>query len=157
MQVLSSSDAVDGKDIVSTVGNLVFFFLTMTPKKVEYLTPFGEAEAGHPPHPQRDERSPPHNAVLARPLHAANAPPPEDWVLSNSSDPSGESLNSSVTRAKFHASDRNNPLAFHLQMQLIPNGFRILKMVIFEPASDPTGHVVNYNIHMDLYTTSEGL
>ncbi|KAL6003905.1 hypothetical protein ACLOJK_004451 [Asimina triloba] len=55
------------------------------------------------------------------------------------------------------ASNENNPLASHLQMQPIPNGFRILEIAIFGPASDSMGHVVNYNIHMDLRTTSEGL
>ncbi|KAL6001580.1 hypothetical protein ACLOJK_007318 [Asimina triloba] len=147
---------------------------------------------------------PPHNVVAARLLHTADAPPSEDRVLSNSLDPSGESLNSPIMRAKFHAllemmkslqqrlvhvqpgtssitpanlddvpsplatitltpdmapnahhhqatsqphplsalraSDGNNPLAFHLQMQSIPNEFWIPEMTIFGPASDLTGH-----------------
>ncbi|KAL5977583.1 hypothetical protein ACLOJK_041481 [Asimina triloba] len=58
--------------------DVVFFFSTMTPKKVRHPTPSGEAEAGHPSQPQREERSSPHNVVVARPLHTADAPPPED-------------------------------------------------------------------------------
>ncbi|KAL6001498.1 hypothetical protein ACLOJK_007236, partial [Asimina triloba] len=215
----SSSGTVYGKDIVSTASDLIFFFSMMTPKKVRHPTPSGEVEAGHPPQPQHEERGPPHNAVATRPLHAADAPPLEDWVLSNSPNPSRESLNSRVTQAKFFSlleimkspqqqmvhvqpsttsvppaasadvpsllaataltpdmapntyhlqatsqphpssalrtSDGNSLLAFHLQMQPIPNGFQISEMVIFGPASDPTGHVVNYNIHMDLHSTSK--
>ncbi|KAL6013700.1 hypothetical protein ACLOJK_004198 [Asimina triloba] len=100
---LSSSGTVCGKDIISTARDLIFFFSMMAPKKVRHPTPSREAEAGHLPQPQHEERSPTHNAVDARPLHAAGAPLPEDRVLSNSPDPSGESLNSPVTRAKFHA------------------------------------------------------
>ncbi|KAL5974843.1 hypothetical protein ACLOJK_031516 [Asimina triloba] len=171
--------------------------------------------------PQREERSPPHNAVDARPLHVVGAPPREDRVLSNSPDPSGESLNSPVMWAKFHTlmemikslqqqmvhvrpnttsvpldasagipspmtaatltsdmapiahhhqatsqphpsptlrmTDLNNPLALHLQVQPIPDGFSIPEMAIFGPTLDPTGHVVNYNIHMNIRTTSEWL
>ncbi|KAL6002480.1 hypothetical protein ACLOJK_034413 [Asimina triloba] len=55
------------------------------------------------------------------------------------------------------ASNLNNPLALHLQVQPILDGIRIPEMAIFGSTSDPTGHVVNYNIHMDLRTTSEGL
>ncbi|KAL5980519.1 hypothetical protein ACLOJK_028427 [Asimina triloba] len=82
----SSSSIVYGKDIVSTAGDLVFFFSTMAPKK-----------------PQCEERSPPHNAVDVKLLHDAGAQPLKDWVLSNLPDSSGESLNSPVTRVKFHA------------------------------------------------------
>ncbi|KAL6010811.1 hypothetical protein ACLOJK_001253 [Asimina triloba] len=52
--------------------------------------------------PQHNERSLSHNAVTARPLHTSDAPLPEYRVSSNSSDPSGESPNNSVTRAEFH-------------------------------------------------------
>ncbi|KAL5990842.1 hypothetical protein ACLOJK_011747 [Asimina triloba] len=48
-------------------------------------------------------------------------------------------------------------LAFHLQMQPIPNMFRISKMTVFEPTSYPIRYVVNYNIYIDLHTASEGL
>ncbi|KAL6008736.1 hypothetical protein ACLOJK_021962 [Asimina triloba] len=102
LRLSSSSDTVCGKDIISTAGDLIFFFSMMTLKKVRYPTPSKEVEARHLPQPQREERSPPHNAVDARPLHATGAPPPEDRVMSNSPDSSGESLNSPVTRAKFH-------------------------------------------------------
>ncbi|KAL5984792.1 hypothetical protein ACLOJK_038628, partial [Asimina triloba] len=142
-------------------------------------------------------------------------------VLSNSPDPSGESLNSSMMQAKFHAlmemikslqqqmvygrpdttsvpsaasagvslpmtvaaltpdmapiahhpqatsqphpsptlraPNLNGPLALHLQVQSISDGFSIPEMAIFGPTSDPTGHVVNCDIHMNLCTTSEGL
>ncbi|KAL5979411.1 hypothetical protein ACLOJK_019309 [Asimina triloba] len=78
----SSPSTVYEQDIVSTAGDLVFFFSTMTPKKVGYPTPSGEAEAGHTPQPQCQERSPPHNTVAARLLRAANAPPPKDGFLS---------------------------------------------------------------------------
>ncbi|KAL6004193.1 hypothetical protein ACLOJK_004740 [Asimina triloba] len=200
----STSRVVCGKDIISTAGDLIFFFSTMAPKKS-----------------QSEERSPPHNAVDARPLHAASAPPPEDRVLSNSPDPSRESLNGQVTRAEFHAlmkmikflqqqmvharpdttsipsaastgvpspmttfamtpdmapiahhpqatsqpyssptlraPDLNSSLALHLKVQPIPDVFLIPEMAIFGPTSDPTRYVVNYNIHMDLHTTSKGL
>ncbi|KAL5986223.1 hypothetical protein ACLOJK_014556 [Asimina triloba] len=39
----------------------------------------------------------------------------------------------------------------------IPDKFEVPRMPIFGPTSDLTGHVVNYNIYMDLRTTSEGL
>ncbi|KAL6005377.1 hypothetical protein ACLOJK_005944 [Asimina triloba] len=54
-------------------------------------------------------------------------------------------------------------IAQHLQAtpQLHPSStlraLDILEMAIFDPASNPTRHVVNYNIHMDLFTVSEGL
>ncbi|KAL5994654.1 hypothetical protein ACLOJK_024707 [Asimina triloba] len=163
-------------------------------------------------------KAPPHNAIAARPLHAADAPSPEGRVLSDSPNPSGESLNSQVefhalmemmkslqqqmvyarldtifipsavsvgipsqlaataltpdmasiahhlqatsqlhSLSTLRASDLNNPLALHLQVQPILDGFQIPKMAIFGPTSDLTGHVVNYNIHMDFCITSEGL
>ncbi|KAL6010786.1 hypothetical protein ACLOJK_001228 [Asimina triloba] len=98
----SSFGAVCEKGIISTTGDLVFFFSIMTHKKVEHLTPSREAEVGHLPQPQREKRSLPHNAVTVRPLQAADAPPPEDRVLSNSPNPLRESLNSPEMWTKFH-------------------------------------------------------
>ncbi|KAL6010362.1 hypothetical protein ACLOJK_000793 [Asimina triloba] len=42
-------------------------------------------------------------------------------------------------------------------VQLVPNKFDIPEMPVFEPNSNSTSHVVNYNIHMDLRITFEGL
>ncbi|KAL6003266.1 hypothetical protein ACLOJK_023489 [Asimina triloba] len=55
------------------------------------------------------------------------------------------------------APDVNNPLDLHLQMRPIPDRFQIPEMVIFGPTSDSTGHVVDYNIRMDIRIASEGL
>ncbi|KAL5989037.1 hypothetical protein ACLOJK_027139 [Asimina triloba] len=55
------------------------------------------------------------------------------------------------------APDISSPLSLYLQGQPIPDKFEILGMLVFGPTSDPTRHVVNYNIHMDLRTASEGL
>ncbi|KAL6007990.1 hypothetical protein ACLOJK_033495 [Asimina triloba] len=154
----------------------------MAPKKVGHLTLYGEVKVGHPSQTQRKERSPPHNAVVARPLYVVDAPPPEDRVLSNSSDPSGESPKSPVTRAGFHAllemikslqqqmvhaqpdiasvpstASAGIPSPLAATVQPIPDGFQIPKLVIFGPASNPVGQMVNYNIHMDLHTSSKGL
>ncbi|KAL5980676.1 hypothetical protein ACLOJK_028585 [Asimina triloba] len=217
----TSSGTVCGKDIVSTVGDLVYFFSMMTSKKVGHLIPFGEVDVGHPPQPQCEERKPQQSGDIILGTLMLGTSFPEDRVLSNSPDPSGESPNSLVTRPEFHAllemmksfqqqmvharpdttfvpsaasagilspmvavalaldmapiahhpqatsqphpssasrvPDVNNPLALHLQMQPIPDEFRISEMAIFGPTSNPTGHVVNYNIYMDLRTTSEGL
>ncbi|KAL5977703.1 hypothetical protein ACLOJK_039231 [Asimina triloba] len=47
--------------------------------------------------------------------------------------------------------------SFHLQMQPIINKFEVLGMPVFGPTLDPTRHVVNYSMHMDLCTASKGL
>ncbi|KAL5986932.1 hypothetical protein ACLOJK_015267 [Asimina triloba] len=166
----------------------------MALKKVGHPTPYGEAEARHPPQPQCEERSSPHNAVTARSLHVADAPLPEDrpgdvgeisclagddeiplvtdaalvgvpsplaaTALTPDMAPNLHHLQATSQphpSSTLRAPDGNNLLAFHLQMQPISNGFRIPEMAIFRPTLDPTGHVVNYNIHMDLRTTSKGL
>ncbi|KAL5989122.1 hypothetical protein ACLOJK_027224 [Asimina triloba] len=205
----SSSSSVCGKDIVLTASDLVFFFSTMAPKKVGHPTPSEEVEAGYLTQPQCEKRSPPHNAIAARPLHVADAPPPEDWpqqlidaseiscltrdyeippaidgpcpawyiicppsylswrpltVGRLSTDP-GHGPECTSSPSHFSASsfvyiegvEREQPTSLPLIMQSIPNEFQISEMVIFGPASDTTGHVVDYNIHMDLHTTSEGL
>ncbi|KAL6002474.1 hypothetical protein ACLOJK_034407 [Asimina triloba] len=53
--------------------------------------------------------------------------------------------------------DASGPLSFHLQMQPIPDKFKVLGMPVFGPSSDPMEHEVNYNICKDLHTMSEGL
>ncbi|KAL5975431.1 hypothetical protein ACLOJK_019753 [Asimina triloba] len=167
---------------------------------------FRGSKAGHPPQPQREERSP-SQWIVARPLPVADGPSPEDRAPSNSPNPSGESPNGpmmkSLQQQMIHAQldaasipladipspsvvtvltlnmalvahhlqvtsrphpsstlrapDVNNLLALHLQIQSIPDRFQIPEMSIFKPASNPTGNVVSYNIHIDLRTTSEGL
>ncbi|KAL5975962.1 hypothetical protein ACLOJK_020291 [Asimina triloba] len=39
----------------------------------------------------------------------------------------------------------------------VPDKFKNLKMPMFGSDFNLTGHVINYNIHMDLQTTSEDL
>ncbi|KAL5983951.1 hypothetical protein ACLOJK_018051 [Asimina triloba] len=51
-----------------------------------------------------------------------------------------------------HTPDPHNPMTYHLQFQPISKKFEIPEMPIFGPEFDPTGHVVNYNIYMDLRT-----
>ncbi|KAL5987065.1 hypothetical protein ACLOJK_041061 [Asimina triloba] len=83
--------------------------------------------------------------------HRGNKHPPPYGIL----DPKrlGDQSPPPLSRAL----DASSPLSFYLRGQPIPDKFEILGMPVFDPASDLTGHVVNYNIHMDLCTTSEGL
>ncbi|KAL5980144.1 hypothetical protein ACLOJK_036611, partial [Asimina triloba] len=46
--------------------------------------------------------------------------------------------------------------SLYLQSQPIPNKLEVHRRLVFSPTSDSTGHVVNYNIHMELHTTSKG-
>ncbi|KAL5995280.1 hypothetical protein ACLOJK_025338 [Asimina triloba] len=56
-----------------------------------------------------------------------------------------------------HTPDPQSPPTYHLRVQLVPKKFKIPNMPIFGPESNPTGHVINYNIHIDLRMTFEGL
>ncbi|KAL5999413.1 hypothetical protein ACLOJK_037698 [Asimina triloba] len=90
--------------------------------------------------------------------------------FSGGAEPSADDL---VTRAEFHtlpetmkshaaatpapraalysATSRSHPSStLNAPDEPILDGFQILEMVIFRPASYPMGHVVDFNIHMDL-------
>ncbi|KAL6002772.1 hypothetical protein ACLOJK_022992 [Asimina triloba] len=73
------------------------------------------------------------------------------------SDPTNDVVALCRLPASCQAPNRSSTLSLYLHSQPIPEKFEILGMPVFGPTLDPTGHVINYNIHMDLRTASEGV
>ncbi|KAL5979824.1 hypothetical protein ACLOJK_038935 [Asimina triloba] len=145
----------------------------MTPNKVRRLTPFIKVKTERSAPPQCEEGSPSQssldNVVIARLLPTTELTAPGDQAPSNSLDLLGDSTGSSLIWAKFHTlleimnvHSLTVCCALHLRDDANPMcGPTITprssgRTDSQNPTSYSRGHVVNYNIHMDLRSPSEG-
>ncbi|KAL5991059.1 hypothetical protein ACLOJK_011965 [Asimina triloba] len=113
---------------------------------------------GAPPYIQMDDPtpSPPLYSLpnLVPPSITTALPPLPNLAFPVASQPALSELYFSST---VHVPVSNSPLAYHLQVQPVSDKFEIQEMPIFGLDFDPTDHVVNYNIYMELRTTFDGL
>ncbi|KAL5990673.1 hypothetical protein ACLOJK_011576 [Asimina triloba] len=155
----SSSGAVCGKDIISTACDLLFFFSAMTLKKLLVAdTPLLEDKALSNSFDPSGE-SPSSPMVRAQPNTTSV---PSATSTSVPSPLAATALTPDMTPDHTSSLGHLSPSPFiyiegaewEEPANLPPI---ILKMIIFGLASNSTGHVVNYNIHMDLHTAFVGL